>query len=86
MSDKMSQAEIDALLKQMQAGIVTAETINKLTGDEYICLKCHRIIGISTHKSVKQKDVMFLNKCGEDKHKYINIEFLKQILKDKGLL
>ena len=39
MSEKMSQAQIDELLRQMQSGAFIEE-VSKLSGDEYICLNC----------------------------------------------
>ena len=82
MADKMSQSEIDALLKQLQSGTVKAEEMSKLSGDEYICVRCYRTIKLSTYKGVKPKDIIFLNGCNGQKHKYVNVVFLKEYLKN----
>ena len=86
MSEKMSQAQIDELLRQMQSGAFIEE-VSKLSGDEYICLNCHRIAGISTYKGINKKDIIYLNGCKIGlKHRYINITFLKEFLKKEKLI
>lgn len=76
MADKMSQSEIDALLKQLQSGTVKAEEMSKLSGDEYMCVRCYKTIKLSTYKGVKPN-----NGCNGQKHKYVNVLFLKEYLK-----
>lgn len=83
MEDKMSQKEIDNLLKMLH-GQTTSETVEIINYTKFIYLKCWGVLKITGNDIENTKYIKFSNRNRTCPHYAINENYLKQLLEEKN--